>query len=127
MAHEIKTYLDAKLVQQCLCLVHTKKAIMIKYEVEKLLHIGFIYPIPLTHYVSTIVPFMKKQGTIHVCVDYQEINNVCPKDNYPTPFIDQIVDDSACCEIYSFMDGFLGYNQIKILLVGQPKNTFICP
>jgi hypothetical protein len=51
----------------------------------------------------------------------------CPKDNYPTPFIDQIVDDCAGSEIFSLMDGFSGYNQINIFPADQHKTAFICP
>jgi len=90
--------------------VHPKKVAAIKAEVEKLLHSGFIYMVPLTDWVSNIVPVMKKQGTIRVCVDYRDVNQACPKDNYPTPFIDQIIDECTGCEIFSFMDGFSGYN-----------------
>ena len=86
-----------------------------------------IYPIPLTDWVSNIVPVTKKQGTIQVCVDYHDINRTSPKDNYPTPFIDQIIDDCVGSEIFSFMDGFSGYNQIKITPVDQHKTIFICP
>jgi hypothetical protein len=77
--------------------------------------------------VSNIVPFNKKQGTIHVCVDYRDINKAFPKANYPTPFIDQIVDDYAESEIFSLMDIFSGYNQINILSANQHKIAFIFP
>ncbi|WP_208081288.1 hypothetical protein, partial [Bacteroides uniformis] len=70
-----------------------RKAAAIKAEVEKLLNAGFIYPIPLTEWVSNIVPVDKKQGTIRVCVDYRDINQACPKEKYPTPFIDQMIDE----------------------------------
>jgi hypothetical protein len=125
--HEIKMYPDVKPVRQRLRQVHPKKAAAIKAEVEKLLHAGFIYPVPLTDWVSNIVPVMKKQGTIRVCVDYRDVNKACPKDNYPTPFIDQIIDECAGCEIFSFMDGFSGYNQINIRPQDQSKTAFICP
>jgi hypothetical protein len=62
---------------------------------RKLLKYSFIYPVPLTEWVSNIVPVTKKQGTIHVCVDYRDINKACPKENYPTPFIDQIINNCA--------------------------------
>jgi hypothetical protein len=99
----------------------------IKVEVKKLLKSGFIYPIPLTEWVSNIILITKKQGTIHVCVDYRDLNKSCPKDNYPTPFIDQIIDNCTRSVIFYFMDGFSGYNQIKILPVDQHKTTFIFP
>ena len=103
------------------------KAAAIKEEVEKLFKAGFIYPIPLTDWVSNIVPVNKKQGKIRIHIDYRDINRAFAKDNYPTPYIDQIIDDCASSEIFSFMDGFSGYNQINILPANQPKTTFICP
>ena len=69
----------------------------------------------LTDWVSNLVSIDKKQGTIHVCIDYRDINKACPKDNFPTPFIDQNVDDCARSEIFSLMDGFSRYNQINIV------------
>jgi hypothetical protein len=127
IVHEIKTYPDAKPVRQRLHPVHPRKVVAIKLEVEKLLKDGFIYPVALTDWVSNLVLVNKKQGTIHVCVDYRDINKACPKDNYPTPFVDQIVDDCAGSEIFSLMDGFSGYNQINILPMDQHKTTFIFP
>ena len=106
VVHEIPTYPGAKPMHQCLRPMHPRKSTAIKAEVEKLLNVGFIYPIPLTEWVSNIVPVDKRQGTIRVCVDYRDINRACPKDNYPTPFIDQIIDKCARSEIYSLMDGF---------------------
>ena len=63
--------------------MHPKKVVAIKAKVEKLLHAGFIYQVPLTDWVSNIVPVMKKQGTIRVCIDYRDVNQACMKDNYP--------------------------------------------
>jgi hypothetical protein len=83
--------------------------------------------VALTDWVSNLVLINKKQGTIHVCVDYRDINKSCPKDNFPTPFVDQIVDDCVGSEIFSLMDGFSGYNQINIVPANQHKITFICP
>jgi hypothetical protein len=125
--HEIKTYPDTKPIRQCLHPIHPRKAAAIKLEVEKLLKAGFIYPVALTDWVSNLVPIDKKQGTIRVCVDYRDINKACPKDNFPTPFVDQIVDDCARSEIFSLMDGFSGYNQINIVPEDQHKTTFISP
>ena len=125
--HTINMYPDVKPVRQQLRHVHLKKAPAIKAEFEKLLHAGFIYPILLIEWVSNIVPVMKKQGTIRVCVDYRDVNQACPKDNYPTPFIDQIIDYFVGCEIFSLMDGFSGYNQIYICPEDQYKTKLICP
>jgi hypothetical protein len=123
--HDIETYPGVKPIRRKLHPVHLKKTTTIKVEVEKLLKPGFIYPILLTEWVSNIIPVTKKQGTIHVCVDYRDLNKACPKDNYPTPFINHIIDNCASSVIFSFMDGFSGYNQIEILPTDQHKTTFI--
>eukprot|EP00253_Pinus_taeda_P016318 PITA_16318 len=65
VVHEIPTYPRAKPVRQRLCPVHPQKATTIKAEVKKLLKVGFIYPIPLTDWVSNIVPVDKKQADQH--------------------------------------------------------------
>ena len=65
-----------------------------------MLKAGFIYPIALTEWVSKPVPVDKKKGTIHVYTYFRDLNKAYPKDNYPTPFIDQIID--ACAEVNSF-------------------------
>ena len=115
IVYEIKTYPDAKPIFQKLHYMHPRKIVTIKAKVEKLLKYGFVYPIPVTKWVLNIVPVMKKQGTIHICVDYRDLNRACPKNNYLTPFIDQIIDNCASSVIFSFMDGFSGYNQIEFL------------
>lgn len=56
VVHKIKTYVGAKPMRQKLRQIHPKKVATIKIEVEKLLRAGFIYPIPLTEWVSNIVP-----------------------------------------------------------------------
>ena len=117
----------AKPVQQKLRQVHPRKVAAIKAEVEKLLKAGFIYHIPLTKWVSNIVPVAKKKGTIRICIDFQDLNKACPMDNFPTPHIDQISDNCAGSIIFSFMDGFTGYNQIEIMPTDQHKTKFIFP
>ena len=108
--HEIKTYPNAKPVRQHLHAVNPRKAPAIKAEIEKLLKPGFIYPIPLTEWVSN--PFLvdKNQGAIRICTNFCDLNRACPKDNFPAPFIYQILDECVGSEVFSFMDGFSGYN-----------------
>jgi hypothetical protein len=60
-------------------------------------------------------------------MDFLDLNKAYPKDNFPRPFINQIIDECAGCEAFSFMDGFLGYNQIQIKPEDQHKTTFIFP
>jgi len=92
-----------------------------------MLNEGFIYSIPLTEWVSNPVLVYKKQGTIRFYMDFWDLNKAYPKDNFPTPFIDHILEECVRSEIFSFMDGFSSYNQIKIHLEDQHKMAFICP
>jgi len=75
--------------------------------------------------VSNIVVVPKKEGKIRVSVDFTDLNRASPKDNFPLPHIDMLVNNAARSPIYSFMDGFLGYNQIKIAQENKEKTTFV--
>jgi len=88
---------------------------------------SFIYPVPLTDWVSNLVPIDQKQGTIQVWIEFRDLIRACPEDNYPTSFIDQIIDECVGNDIFSFMDDFTDYNQISIRPEDQHKTTFICP
>ena len=99
----------------------------VRAEVEKLLKAGFIYPIALTEWVSNPIPIDKKQGTMPIYTEFRDLNKACPKDNYPMPFIDQIIDAYVGSEVFLFMDGFSRYNQIQIKSEDQHKIAFICP
>ena len=97
---------------------------MVKEEIEKLLDIGFIYPIPYSEWINPIVIVPKKNGKICICQDFRKLNNAAKKDSFPLPFTDVILDAVAGHECYSFLDGFSRYNQIQIALEDQLKTTF---
>ena len=80
---------------------------------------------PLIEWVSNIVPVNKKHGMIRVWIDFPDLNRACPKDNFLTPYINQIIDNCARSTIFSFMEVFSGCNQIAILSSDQHKMTFI--
>ena len=60
-----------------------------------------------------------------MCVDFTDLNKACPKDSFPLPRIDQLVDSTAGYRLLMFMDAFSGYNQIKMAEEDQEKTTFI--
>ncbi|RVX18264.1 Transposon Ty3-I Gag-Pol polyprotein [Vitis vinifera] len=62
-----------------------------------------------------------------VCVDYTNLNNACPKDSFPLPRIDQIVDSTAGQGMLSFLDAFSGYHQIPMSPADEEKTAFITP
>ena len=62
-----------------------------------------------------------------MCIDYRDLNKASPKDDFPLPHIDTLVDNTAGYEWFSFMDGFSGYNKIKIAPEDREKTSFITP
>jgi len=62
-----------------------------------------------------------------MCVDYTSLNKACPKNLFPLPRIDQIVDSSAGCETLSFLNEYSGYHQIKMKKSNKLATTFITP
>ena len=56
----------------------------------------------------------KANGKWRICVDFTDLNKACPKDSYPLPHIDQLVDSTTGHKLLSFMDAFLRYNQIRM-------------
>ena len=67
----------------------------------------------------------KNNGKWRMCVNFTDLNKVCPKDSYPLPRIDTLVDSTARHELLSFMDTFSGYNQIKMKEEDQEKTSFV--
>ena len=61
-------------------------------------------------WLANVVPVPKKDGKVRVCVDFINLNKASPKDDFPFPHIDLLVDSIACHSMLSFMDGFSGYN-----------------
>ena len=101
--HETKTYPNTKSIRKKLHPVNLRNGAVVK--AEELLTFSFIYPISMMEQVSNPVLVDKMQGDIHVCTKFNDLNKACYKDNYPTPFIDQIIDACAGSEVFSFMDG----------------------
>ena len=97
----------------------------IKKKVKKQLDVGFLEVSKYPQWVANIVPVPKKDGKVRMCVDYQDLNRASPKDNFPLPHIDILVDNTAKHSLFSFMDGFSGYNQIRMALKDMEKTTFL--
>ena len=60
-----------------------------------------------------------------MCVDFTDLNKACPKDSYPLPQVDVLVNSTTQHQLLSFMDAFSGYNQIKMDEVDQEKTSFV--
>ena len=103
---------------QCPSKEHVKA---IKNEVTKLKEV--FYP----QWLANTVVVKKKTGKWHVCVDFTDLNKACPKDPFPMPRIDQLVDTMVGHTRMSFLDAFQGYHQIPLALDDQEKTTFVTP
>ena len=69
----------------------------------------------------------KKSGKWRVCVDFTDLNKACPKDPFPMPKIDQLVDATVGHPRMIFLDAFQGYHQIPLALDDQEKTAFVTP
>ena len=85
---------------------------------------GFLTTIAYSDWVANIVPMPKKNGKVHMCIDYRHLNRANPKDYFPLPHIDTLVKNTATNRFFSFMDGFFGYNHIKMAEGDKAKTAF---
>ena len=104
--HHLSISPDVKPVQQKLRKMHPHVALLVKAELEKLLSADFIRAIDYAEWISKIVTISKHEKSIQVCIDFRDLNKACPKDEFPLPNMDMIMDMTVSYEMYSLMDGF---------------------
>jgi hypothetical protein len=93
---------------------------------DKLLAASFIKPIEEATWLLSIVVVVKKNEKLKICViDFKKFNATTRKDPYPLPFIDEVITIVARYDVYTFLDGFLGYHQISIAPKDQHKIAFM--
>ena len=119
VVHSLNVDPGVRPVVQLARVFHIEVEAQIIQEVKKLLTVGFIKPIQHPKWLSNIVPVKKKNGQIRCYVDFRNLdfrnlNKVCLKDEFPLPNIDLLVDSAAGSSMFSFMDGYSGYNQIRM-------------
>ena len=78
-------------------------------------------------WLANTILVKKKNGKWRVCVDFTDLNKVCPKDPFPIPQIHQLVDATVSHPRMSFLDVFQGYHQIPLALGDQEKTAFVTP
>jgi len=79
-------------------------------EVEKLLETDFIREVFYPNWLANVVMVKKSNGQWRKCFNFTVLNKACPKDSFPLPRIDQLVDLTVGHKLLSFMDAFFGYN-----------------
>ena len=100
-------------------------SLKIKEEVKKQFDAGFLAIAWYLKWIANILPVPKKDGKVRMCTDYRDLNRASPKDNFSLPYIDILIDNMANFALFSFMDGFSGYNQIKMAPEDMEKTTFV--
>ena len=99
----------------------------VREEVTKLKQAGAIKEVFYPEWLANTVVVKKKSGKWRVCVDFTDLNKACPKDPFPMPKINQLVDTTVGHPRMSFLDAFQGYHQIPLALDDQEKTAFVTP
>ncbi|XP_075521447.1 uncharacterized protein LOC142554667 [Primulina tabacum] len=102
-----------------------EKDMVIKKEVRELLNAGHIREVQFPTWLSNVVLVPKSSGKWRTCVDFRDLNKACPKDCYPLPRIDQLVDSTAGHQYLCMLDAYQGYHQISLAVEDQDKVSFI--
>ena len=98
----------------------------VREKVAKLKQAGAIKEIFYPEWLANMVE-VKKSEKWRVCINFTDLNKVCPKDPFPMPKIDQLVDAIVGHPQMSFLDAFQGYHQIPLALDDQEKTVFVTP
>ena len=123
--HKLNVNPKRKPIQQRRRAFVPKRDQAVTEEVTKLLTAGFIREVYYPDWLANDVLVKKANGKWRMCVDFTDLNKACPKDSFPLPRIDQLMDSTAGHKLLTFMDAFSGYNQIKMDEEDQEKIAFI--
>jgi hypothetical protein len=97
-------------------------------EVERLLDARFIRPYRYVEWISNIVPVKKKNtDKIQICIDFHNLNNTTPKDEYSMSIVDMLINNASKHWVINFLDDNTSYNQIFMTEEDMSKTTFRCP
>ena len=113
--HHLPTKEDCPPVKQKVLRMRPDMSEKIKVEVMKKFDDGFLDVTSYPQWVANVVPVPKKDGKVRMCIDYRDLNRESPKDDFPLPHH----------KVFSFMDGFSGYNQIRMAPGDMEKTTFV--
>ena len=125
ITHRLNVSLSFKSIKQKRRSFAPERQKAINEEVDKLLQVGAIREVEYLEWLANVVLVKKANGKWRLCIDFTDINKECPKDSFPLPRIDLIVDATAGHELLSFMDAFSGYNQISMDPDDQEKTSFV--
>nr|KYP39222.1 Transposon Ty3-I Gag-Pol polyprotein [Cajanus cajan] len=125
ICHRLAIHKEAKPVAQRKRKVGGERWDAVIIETQKLLDAGFIREVRYTTWLANLVLVKKSSGKWRMCVDYTDLNRACPKDSYPLPSIDRLVNRASGHALLSFLDAYSGYNQIMMYPPDEEHTSFI--
>jgi hypothetical protein len=123
--YHLMIYPDARPVQQRPRKQSVERQNFICKEIKKLLHAGFIREVHHPRWLANPMVILKANGKLQMCIDYTSLNKVCPKDPFPLPRIDQIVDSTSGCDLLCFLDAYSSFHQIPMSREDEENTAFI--
>ena len=91
-----------------------ERAEALQEEVDRLMKVGLVKESFYPTWLANPVLVEKPNGKWRTCIDFTNLNGACPKDSFPLPRIDQMVDSIAGHALLSFMGAYSGYNHIPM-------------
>jgi hypothetical protein len=126
--HKLKVYPQARLIRQKLRRFAPDIREAIRAKLARLVSAGFIREVLHPEWLANPVLVLKKNKVDwHMCIDYTDLNKHCPKYSFGLPRIDQVVDSTTGCSMFSFLDYYSGYHQISLVKEDKEKTAFITP
>ena len=125
ITHRLNVYPSSKPVRLKKKVFAPERDNAIKEKMQKLTVAKFIREVYYPDWLANVVMVKKANSKWRMCVDFTDLNKACPKDSYPLPYIDQLVDSTAGHKLLSFMDAFFGYNQIRMDEADQERTSFV--
>jgi hypothetical protein len=123
--NHLKIYPDARLVQQRPWKQSVERQNFIREEIKKLLNNGFIREVHHPRWLINPVVVPKANKKLQMRIDYTSLNMACPKDHFPLPRIDQIVDSTSGCDLLCFLDAYSSFYQIPMSREDEENTAFI--
>ena len=115
----------ARPIKQKLRRLYPQWSLQVKEEIQKQLSVGFLSVVKYPEWMANVVSVPRNDGKVRVCVDFRDSNKASPKDDFPFPHIDMLVDNIVGHSMLSFMDEFSRYNQILMAPKDMEKTSFI--
>jgi hypothetical protein len=125
--HVIPLKEGTKPFRQKLRQLNPKLAPLVQQELKKMLDTGIIQQTRHSSWCSNLVVARKKTGKIRICIDFRNLNTACTKYNYPLPKMETLLQRVTGSGMISMLDGFSGYNQIRLKEEDRHKTTFTTP